>query len=221
MMHLTIDETHHLDPLLRVCIVDTSAIVDERPAEMQRLSDALACLHTEGILAYWQAPHPRLGVESILIGAESHSLIEQAQNRLINEMLFALSFDGAGTLYRATFDAPFEHEVRFVRQAPGAERFAIVRVRVEPSFTADRLQCLSYVEREQIALEFQCDALRGFQDTLFCAGYRGVPVVGVNVLLVGGVEHLVDSRPGNFYSAGRLAAGHMLEHGRLRYLEPE
>lgn len=120
---------------------------------------------------------------------------------------------------RESVGGPVVQRGRYVRQA-GAEQFGIVDLRLTPlpGGGVVRYRC-DLPADGPISAEFLPAVARGVRRAVLAGGPRGYPLANLAVTLVGGVEHPVDSRPGSFEWAARLAMLQALEAAGV-LLEP-
>ncbi|MBL8920192.1 MAG: elongation factor G [Myxococcaceae bacterium] len=110
--------------------------------------------------------------------------------------------------------------VRHVRQNSGPGQFAVVTVKVAPSPAGAGVSFVDGVQGGAIPAEFIPAVERGARAALSRGVREGVPVVDVEVTLLDGLTHPVDSSAMAFEVAGSLAVQQAVERAGLRRLEP-
>jgi elongation factor G len=122
--------------------------------------------------------------------------------------------------YRDTVHGEASVTVRHVRQNSGPGQFAVVTVKVAPSAAGSGVSFVDAVQGGAIPAEFVPAVERGARAALSRGVREGVPVVDVEVTLLDGLTHPVDSSAMAFEIAGSLAVQQAVERAGLRRLEP-
>lgn len=122
--------------------------------------------------------------------------------------------------YRDTVTGSAQVTYRHVRQNSGPGQFAVVTVKVAPSSAGAGVSFVDGVERGVIPAEFIPAVERGARAALERGVREGVPVVDVEVTLLDGLTHSVDSSPMAFEVAASLAVQQAVERAGLCRLEP-
>ncbi len=161
---------------------------------------------------------PETGEETLSGMGELH--LEIALDRLRTEFGLNPLASPPQVSYRETVRQPAEAVAAYKKQSGGHGHFAEVRLRVEP---LERGAGVVF-ENEAPPSEFPGEYVRptemGVRAALDKGVIAGYPVTDVQVTLLGGRFHEVDSAPGDFEIAGSMAVRQAVRMGRPALLEP-
>lgn len=122
--------------------------------------------------------------------------------------------------YRDTIGGEARVTYRHVRQNSGPGQFAVVTVKVAPAPPGTGVSFIDDVAGGVISAEFIPAVERGARAALQRGVREGVPLVDVEVTLLDGLMHQVDSSAMAFEVAGSFAVQQAVERAGLRRLEP-
>jgi len=120
--------------------------------------------------------------------------------------------------YRETVTGTAEAEGRFIRQSGGRGHYAVVKVRVEPEPTGNKV--VSAIKEGTIPKQFIHPTIRGIQKGFESGALAGYPIVNVAVTLIDGAHHEVDSSDIDFEVAGDMAFKEAFGKASPELLEP-
>ncbi len=191
------------------------AIEPKTKADDAKLADGIATLALEDP-TFRTRTDPETG-QLILSGmGELH--LEILIDRLQREFGVAVHSGKPQVSYRETITAPAEAEGRFIRQTGGKGHFAVVRLRLEPSESGNRVdnelppgtlprQFISPIE----------EAVREGMESGVLAGY---PAINVRARILDGQWHQEDSSDVDFKVAAASAFRDAFLAGAPTFLEP-
>jgi elongation factor G len=122
--------------------------------------------------------------------------------------------------YRDTVGGEATVTYRHVRQNSGPGQFAVVTVKVAPAPSGAGVSVVDAVRGGALPEEFVAAVARGARAALERGVREGVAVTDVEVTVLDGVVHEVDSSAMAFEVAGSLAVQQAVERAGLRRLEP-
>ncbi|GGJ86173.1 elongation factor G [Pilimelia anulata] len=120
---------------------------------------------------------------------------------------------------RETFEHPARGHGRHVKQTGGHGQFAVVDLLVEPQPRGTGVSFVDKIVGGAVPHAYVPAVERGVRDKL-AAGIAGHPVVDVQVTLVDGRAHSVDSSDAAFRAAAALALRTAAAEGGITLLEP-
>jgi len=107
--------------------------------------------------------------------------------------------------YRETILESTEHEVRFVRQTGGRGQYAHIVVRVEPAPAGEKMRFFSKVVGGVVPREYIPAVEKGVREAMQSGPVAGYPLTDIQVTLLDGSYHEVDSSELAFRVAGSMA----------------
>ncbi len=122
--------------------------------------------------------------------------------------------------YRDTITGEATVTYRHVRQNSGPGQFAVVTMRVAPNPSGTGFTFVDAVRGGTVAAEFVPAVERGARESLARGVREGVPTIDVQVTLLDGLQHEVDSNAMAFEVAASLAVQQACERAGLSRLEP-
>jgi elongation factor G len=122
--------------------------------------------------------------------------------------------------YRETISTPAEVRHRFVRQTGGKGMFADVELRVDPLEPGKGFVFENQVVGGSIPKEFIPAIEKGVEEAMRSGVLAGYPVVDVQVTVLDGSHHEVDSSEMAFKIAGSMAFKEACHKAKPRLLEP-
>jgi elongation factor G len=122
--------------------------------------------------------------------------------------------------YRETITKPASADVTFRRQTGGHGQYARVKIEIEPAETGAGFVFEDKVRGGAIPREFIKPTADGIKDALTSGVIAGFPVIDVQVSLVDGDFHEVDSSDLAFRMAGSMALKEAVQKAGPKLLEP-
>ena len=122
--------------------------------------------------------------------------------------------------YREAITVPVKAEGRLVRQTGGHGQYGHVWIEMEPLEKGAGVRFENRIRGGAIPQEFIPSVEEGIREALNVGPISGYPVVDVQVTLVDGGYHEVDSSKLAFYIAGSMAAKSAVRKARPVLLEP-
>ena len=122
--------------------------------------------------------------------------------------------------YREAITVPVKAEGRLVRQTGGHGQYGHVWIEMEPLEKGAGVRFENRIRGGAIPQEFISSVEEGIREALNVGPISGYPVVDVQVTLVDGGYHEVDSSKLAFYIAGSMAAKSAVRKARPVLLEP-
>ena len=122
--------------------------------------------------------------------------------------------------YREAITVPVKAEGRLVRQTGGHGQYGHVWIEMEPLEKGEGVRFENRIRGGAIPQEFIPSVEEGVREALNVGPISGYPVVDVQVTLVDGGYHEVDSSKLAFYIAGSMAAKSAVRKARPVLLEP-
>jgi elongation factor G len=122
--------------------------------------------------------------------------------------------------YRETISRDAEAEGKYKKQTGGHGQFGVAYLRVTPSMRGDGFMFVDEIKGGAIPRQFIPAVEKGITETMDEGGVWGYPVVDVEVHLVDGKYHSVDSSEMSFKMAGRIGFKAAMEKAGPILLEP-
>ncbi len=218
VLHDSHDEDYfHLAPAGMPQPVFGLALMSKKPADEQKLSEALARLVDEDPCL--EVSYDVRGRNTVVRGLGEHHL------RIVLEELatrWNLQLDTAipAIPYRETITEIAEARYRHKKQSGGAGQFGEVALRVEPLERGMGLQLGSEVKGGAIPTNFIPAVEKGIHQALNEGAFAGFPIQDLRVVLTDGKHHSVDSNEVSFATAARHALVEAVRAARPQVLEP-
>ncbi len=181
-----------------------------------RLSGALAKLLEEdpGLTVTHDAES-----HQILVAGQGEGHLRLALERLKRRYAVDIVTAAPATPYRETIRAGKQQRGRHKKQSGGHGQFADVTIDIQPRARGEGFSFVSKVTGGAVPKQWIPAVEQGVKDGL-AKGPIGFPVVDVEVALLDGQTHPVDSSELAFRTAGRIAIEEALEGCRPYLLEP-
>ena len=218
VLHDSHDEDYyHLAPTVFPQPVFGLALMTRKPADEQKLSEALARLMEEDpCLEVSFDPRNRRTVVRGLGEQHLKIVLEELSAR------WNLQLDTAtpSIPYRETISAVAEARYRHKKQSGGAGQFGEVALRVEPLPRGAGIELADEVKGGTIPTNFMPAVEKGVRQALIEGALAGFPLQDLRVVITDGKHHAVDSNEVSFVSAGRHALIEAVLAARPIVLEP-
>jgi len=120
--------------------------------------------------------------------------------------------------YRETITASAEGEGRFIKQSGGKGMFGDVKIRITPS--ENKFEFINKTKGGIIPEEFIPAVKEGIEEAMETGILAGYPVINLNIYLIDGSYHPVDSTPLAFKIAGSIAFKNAYQKANPVLLEP-
>ncbi len=141
-------------------------------------------------------------------------------DRMLREYRVEANVGRPQVAYKETITAPARAEGRFVRQTGGRGQFGVVEIDVEPLPQGSGFHFEDKTVGGVVPREYVLAIERGIREALETGILAGYPVIDVQVRLVDGSYHPVDSSEFAFEMAGSLAIQEALRKAKTILLEP-
>jgi elongation factor G len=199
------------EPLLAVGITARTQADEDKLAEaLHRLVDEDPGLHIERRDDTHQTVLHAVG--------EAHAGI--ALERLRRKYGVEVDTEPVRIGYRETITGPASAEGRHKKQSGGHGQFAVCTINVSPLEHGGGFRFVDKIVGGAISRGYIPAVEKGIDEAMASGGTYGFPVVDVEVELVDGKEHSVDSSEMAFKAAGRIAFREALSQASPVILEP-
>lgn len=142
----------------------------------------------------------------IIISGMGELHLEIIVDRLFREFKVEAKVGKPQVAYREAIQITAEAEVRFVKQTGGRGQFAVVTLRVQPiSNGSEEFKFHDEIVGGVIPSKFISSIEKGCRSALKTGILAGYPLIGVEVTLLDGDHHSVDSSEMSFEIAGSMA----------------
>ncbi|MBX7213146.1 MAG: elongation factor G [Thermoflexales bacterium] len=163
--------------------------------------------------------HDQQTHEMVLLGmGQTH--IDVAVSKLKNKFGVEVETAVPKVPYRETITRKGQSRHRHKKQTGGAGQFAEIEMSVEPTHAGDDFEFEWKVVGGTISGSYQSSIEKGVRQVLESGVIAGYKVGGVNVKVLDGKEHAVDSKPIAFEIASRAVFKEAFEQGSPALLEP-
>ncbi len=146
--------------------------------------------------------------------------LEIIVDRMLKEYRVEASVGKPEVAYKEAITRPAEAEGRFIRQTGGHGQYGVVELRVAPRERGAGFQFVGKIVGAAIPREFIPPVEQGVKEALETGVLASYPVVDVEVTLVDGSYHPVDSSELAFRMAGSMAVREALSRAGPILLEP-
>lgn len=211
------EDYFHLAPLAYPQPVFGLALITKKPADEQKLSEALARLADED-------PCLEVSYDARARRTVVRGLGEQHLKIVLDELAtrWNLQLDTAPPAipYRETITEVAEARYRHKKQSGGAGQFGEVALRVEPLARGMGLQLGNEVKGGAIPTNYLPAVEKGVRQALQEGAFAGFPIQDLRVVVTDGKHHTVDSNEVSFATAARHALIEAVRAARPQVLEP-
>jgi elongation factor G len=178
------------------------AIEPKKSADRDRLAEALAKMVRDDP-TFRAVTDEQTG--QVVISGMGELHLEVMCNRLVNDFKVGIHVGKPRVAYRQTIGAAREVEARHIKQTGGAGQFAVIRVRLSPDPSTERLEFVNSVRGGAVPTEYIPAVAQGLVAAAAGGGSHGFPFVKLRAELLDGQSHEVDSSAMAFEAAGALA----------------
>lgn len=155
-----------------------------------------------------------------LIAGMGELHLEVLIDRMLREFKVKANVGQPQVAYRETITRPSTARGRFVRQSGGRGQFGDVVIEIEPSEKGKGYEFESKIVGGSVPREYWNAVNAGIKEALTAGVVAGYPLVDVNVRLVDGSYHEVDSSEMAFKIAGSMALKEAVKKAAPVLLEP-
>jgi elongation factor G len=208
---IALEAMHFPEPVVDV------AIEPKSKADEEKMSNALVRLAEED--PTFRVRTDEETTQTVISGmGELH--LEIIVDRMKREFGVQANVGKPQVAYRETISTPAEVRHRFVRQTGGKGMFADVELRVDPLEPGKGFVFENQVVGGSIPREFIPAIEKGVEEAMRSGVLAGYPVVDVQVTVLDGSHHEVDSSEMAFKIAGSMAFKEACQRAKPRLLEP-
>jgi elongation factor G len=207
---ILLEQMQYPEPVISV------AIEPDTKADEERLSLSLNKLAEEDPTFRYHTDQ-ETGQQIISGMGELH--LDIIVDRLVREFGVAARVGRPQVSYRETIQRPAQAEARYVRQTGGRGQFGHVELQIVPRPDLTGFTFKDATKGGVVPGEFLPDVEAGVREAM-SAGTQGFPVIGVDVSLVNGSAHEVDSSPIAFRIAASMAFRNAMAKATPVLLEP-
>jgi elongation factor G len=193
------------------------AVEPKSKADQEKLAEALQRLSEEDP-TFRVKVDPDTGQTIISGMGELH--LEIIVDRMLREFRVSANVGRPEVTYKETISEPAEVEERFVRQTGGRGQFAHVKIRLSPADRGSGLIFENQTVGGVIPREFISSVEKGVREGMESGVLAGYPLIDVNVELIDGSFHEVDSSELAFKVAGAMALKKAARLAKPVLLEP-
>jgi elongation factor G len=195
-----------------------SVAIEPRTKEDQdRMSETLGRLSDEDP-TFRTRYDPETGQTIISGMGELH--LEIIVDRMLREYGLKANVGKPEVAYKEAITSPAKAEGRFIRQTGGRGQYGVVELEVEPRERGVGFRFVDKIAGAAIPREFISPVEQGVKEALETGVLANYPVVDVEVTLVDGSYHPVDSSELAFRMAGSMAMQQALSRANPILLEP-
>jgi elongation factor G len=216
----TLCHPHHpilLEPIQFPEPVISIAVEAKTKADMDRLGQCLDRLASED-------PTFRVSVDQetgqTLIAGMGELHLEILVERLVREFNVAANIGRPQVAYKETIKEPITVEGRYIKQTGGSGDYGVVTIEVAPGKPGSGFQFENAIKGGAIPKEFIAPVRQGCEEAAQSGELAGFPVVDIEVRLLDGQAHDVDSSERSFKIAGSIALREALRRAKSVLLEP-
>lgn len=197
--------------------VISMAIEPKATADSEKLGEALNRLMEEDP-TFVVSTNEETG--QMLIAGMGELHLEIIQSRLLSEYGVRTNAGKPQIAYRETISKTATGEYKLIKQTGGKGQYAHVILRVSPNARGKGFEIRNLVTNGEIPKEFIRSCEEGIQDSLANGTIMGYPVVDINIDLLSGSSHEVDSNEQSFRIAAIMAMREALADASPELLEP-
>ncbi|NGX31404.1 MAG: Elongation factor G [Chlamydiae bacterium] len=197
--------------------VISMAIEPKSKADREKLSVALAALSEEDP-TFKVSSHEETG-ETIISGmGELH--LDILRDRMIREFHVEANVGKPQVSYKETITLPAEANTKLVKQSGGRGQYAHVVLEIKPNETGKGNEVVSKIVGGSIPKEYITPVIKGIQEGLATGVLAGYNLVDVDIKIVFGSYHEVDSNEMAFKICGSMAIKEACKKAKPIILEP-
>ena len=186
-------------------------------ADQEKLSEALGKLTVEDPSF---RVHTNEETGQTLIAGQGELHLEIIVDRLLREFQVGANVGQPQVAYKETILQAAKAEGRFIRQSGGKGQYGHVVLEVAPNGRGKGILYTTEVVQGRVPREFWKAIEQGVREALQTGVLAGFPVVDVQVRLIDGSYHDVDSSELAFKIAASMGVKDALEAGKPQLLEP-
>jgi elongation factor G len=206
-----------LEPITFPDPVISVAIEPRTEADQDKMSSALQRLAEEDPTFQIRLDE---NTGQTLISGMGELHLEVLVDRMLREFKVGANVGKPRVAYRETITKATTARGRFVRQSGGHGQYGDVVLEVGPGARGQGLQFSARVGGADIPRNYHSAVERGIRGAMDSGPIAGYPVVDLQVALVGGSYHEVDSSALAFEIAGSMALKEAMQEGSPVLLEP-
>jgi elongation factor G len=199
------------DPVVRF------AIEPKTKSDQEKLAEALAKLTSEDPTFHAQTD-PETGQVVIAGMGELH--LEVKTRLLKDDYNIEVNVGKPQVAYRETVTAEAEHRELLKKQTGGAGQFADIEMIVRPRERGEGYNFIDSIKGGSIPREYIPSIDKGFKESMSSGPIGGYPVVDVEVEIVDGSYHEVDSNTDTFKTAAFYGIRNAMKKAKAVLLEP-
>jgi elongation factor G len=155
-----------------------------------------------------------------LLGGTGETHLAIVTERLARKFGVEVETEPVVVPYRETVTSSSEAEGKYKKQTGGHGQFGVAIILMEPRERGAGFEFVDRIVGGAIPRQFIPAVQKGIEEAMAAGGVRGWPVVDVQVTLVDGKYHSVDSSEMSFKMAGSLAFREAMEKAGPVMLEP-
>jgi len=220
----TLSDTRHPVVLEKIGIPKTviSMAIEPRTSDdRQHLAEVLQTLTREDPTFEYRVDND---TGQTLISGMGELHLEVLTHRMLRDYHLDVKVGRPRVAYRETIREAAEADGRFIRQTGGHGQYGVVTLRVDPrpggDLGADPLTFDVRLKGGVIPDEYIPAIERGVRDAAGAGIVTGYPLIDIQVTVIDGRFHEVDSSEIAFEAAGSLALRQAVEKAGVRLLEP-
>lgn len=197
--------------------VISMAIEPKSKADREKLSEALSALSEEDP-TFRVSSNEETGQTIIEGMGELH--LEVLHDRMVREFNVEANVGKPQVAYRETITTPSSSQTKFVKQSGGRGQYAHVELEITPNEKGKGSTITSKIVGGVIPKEYIPAVIKGIEEGLTTGVVAGYPLVDVNVEIVFGSYHDVDSNEMAFKICGSMAIKDAASKAKPVILEP-
>ena len=193
------------------------AIEPKTKSDQEKLGEALGKLTSEDPTFHAQTDQE---TGQVVIAGMGELHLEVKTRLLKDDYGLDVNIGKPQVAYRETIKSEAEHRELLKKQSGGAGQFADIDMIVRPRERGDGYKFIDSIKGGSIPREYIPSIDKGFQDSLTAGPLGGFPVVDVEVEIVDGSYHEVDSNTDTFKTAAFYGFKNALKKAKPILLEP-
>ncbi len=193
------------------------AIEPQSDSDLAKLSTALARIAREDP-SFQICVQEQTGQTLISGMGELH--LEIIVDRLLREFSVGAKVGKPQVAYKETITRTSEAEGKYIRQSGGRGQYGHVKLRLDPGKPGEGVTFESAIKGGAVPKEFISSVEKGVREAAEAGVLAGFPIVDINVSLLDGSFHEVDSSERAFIIAGSMGFKSAAAKARPVFLEP-